>query len=187
VEARLWAAANCGDLEGADARANLLYLQRERSDLSPACVNQAIYAVSLADRKTFDQYADVIEALIKYLGYRLPDESALRRVVHSTRDPYPASSGLFIIGKPSVPYLIDVIASASVSDRARINATDLVFSIYSRENLPDAVRVLKRAGAAAKDWGDSQRLLEAAKKVTAMCKEELEFQCRDALFEPDLE
>jgi hypothetical protein len=138
----------------------------------------------LADRQGFERYEDVVGTLISFLDYRLPDESKLSRVVPSNRDPYPASSGLYIVGKTVVPDLIKAIARSTTPDLSRSKAIEVVFTIYSQESLPDAVRILRRAGNAAKDFEESQRLLDAAKKLSNMCRQ-TPTECRDALYEPD--
>ena len=179
------AADACPELDGANLQTQLEYLQRERQTLMPACVSRAMSDLSLrASQKTFDRHAEAIKTLAEYLDYRMPDErSKYLRAASSNRDPYPASSALFNIGKAAVPYLIESIASASTSDTSKRNAVQTLSAIY-REDPPEAVRVLRRASRSSEDWGSSQRLLEAARRAS-VCSGALEIACRDALYEPD--
>jgi hypothetical protein len=185
ISASALAGNGCVELDGTDLHAKLKYLQRDREGLNPLCVERAMYGISLsASPGNFDQYAEAVNVFVEYLDYKLPDEgSKYLRAVSSNRDPYPASSALFNIGKPATPYLLAAIASGATSDLGRRNAL-LTLSAIHRENLPDLVRILKRASSASQDWNSSQRLLEAA-KLTSVCKGTIEAACRDALYEPD--
>jgi len=190
VSARVIAQTPCAELEGATPQALLEYLQGDRSSLKPACVTHAMINMSLAiDKKSFDRRAEAIKTLVGFLDYRLPDESPLQRAISLNRSPIPAYDALFIIGKPVVPSLIEAIASSVTSDIPRANAIEVVFAIYSREDLPEAVRVLKWASE-AKSSTDSEayyRLRDAARKLAGKCKGEIEYACGHAFYvdEPD--
>ena len=110
-------------------------------------------------------------------------------MVSRNRAQYPALDALFMIGKLAVPDLIEAIANPATSGIPRFNATSLIFAIYSREDLPESVRVLKRAAKAREstDWESSQRLIDAARKTAGMCKGEMTNACVDALFSQDLD
>jgi hypothetical protein len=147
VAGRALAERWCAELEGAKPQARLEYLQRDRSTLDASCIISAMVEISLAiEGQSFDRYAEAVKILVKYLDYR-PDESKLSRAVSRNRDPYPATEALSAIGKLVLPDVIDAIASPATSDIGRFNAIVVVFEIYIREDLSEAVRVLKRAGA----------------------------------------
>jgi hypothetical protein len=187
VAGRALAERWCAELEGAKPQARLEYLQRDRSTLDASCIISAMVEISLAiEGQSFDRYAEAVKILVEYLDYR-PDESKLSRAVSRNRDPYPATEALSAIGKLVLPDVIDAIASPATSDIGRFNAIVVVFEIYIREDLSEAVRVLKRA-AKAKDPADSegsQRLVDAARKTAGMCRGLTTNACMDALYSKD--
>jgi hypothetical protein len=89
-----------------------------------------------------------------------------------------------MIGKSAMPALIEAIANPATSEILRFNATSLIFSIYSRGDLLEAIRVLKRGARAREstDWEGSQRLVDAARKTAGMCSETMASSCMDALY-----
>jgi hypothetical protein len=183
---RATAETRCVELEGAKALASLEYLQRDRSTLIPVCITQAMFQIALAtDPKSFDRYAEAVKTIVGYLDYRLPDESPLDRMVPRNRDPYPASDALSGIGKPVVPDLIETIGNPATRDIVRGNATLAVFAIYSRGDLPEAVRLLRRASEAPEHFDGSERLFDAAKWIATKCRDAAAYDCQVALYGAD--
>jgi hypothetical protein len=173
----------CGELEGAKPPAQLEFLQRERAALSAECIAYATFQVG------FSEYAAAIKTLVTYLDYRSPDDlrGARQMVMGRNVDPYPATSALFMIGKPAVPDLIGAISGSATSDTARNNAIWTIFTIY-RANVSEAVRVLKRSARAMEstDWEGSQRLIDAASKAAGWCSiGEMSVACMAELYEKD--
>jgi len=136
----------------------------------------------------FGRHIEAIKTLVTYLDYRSPDDlkGARQMVVGRNVDPYPASTALFMTGKPAVPDLIEAIAGSATSGTARSNAVLTVSTIY-REDISEAVRVFKRAAKAREstDWEGSQRLIDAAWKTAGVCRIEMANVCRDAFYEKD--
>ena len=179
------AEGTCAELDGAKPQAQMDYLQRDRSTLNAACITHAMFQIAYApDRQIFDRKAEAIKTLVGYLDYRPPDESKLSRIVSRNRDPYPATEALSAMGKVVVPYAIEAIAGSATSDIARFNATVVIFEIYIREGLPEAIRVLERAAHAKEsiDWTGSLRLHDAARKTADTCKGDIVNSCMGALF-----
>jgi len=139
------------------------------------------------DGKGFDRQAEAIKIMVGYLDYRIPDESKLDAAVSSNRVKWPAYEALSAIGKAAVPDLIGVIASVTTSDVARSLAIYTIFVICGRGDLPEAVRVLKRAAKAKEpiDFEASLRLYDAARKTADMCTGPYANGCIDALYEVD--
>jgi hypothetical protein len=180
------AETKCAELEGAKAQVLLDYLQRDQSSLSAACITYAMSHLAYPPAgELFDRYPEVIKTMVGYLDYRIPDESKLAAAVNH-RDPFPADSALFAVGKPAVPDLLDAIASSVTRDLARSNAIWVLFTIY-REDVAEAVRVLKRAAKAKEptDFEASLRLYDAAKRAADMCTGPYANGCIDALYEVD--
>lgn len=182
-------AGDCRDLEGAQLAKQVDYLRQDRSSLDAACIVSALFQISAAaNRAKFDGYEKALETLAEYLDYR-PPESKLAAALSHSRHPFPAWDALFFVGRPAMPYVIDLIANTSTPDVARDNAITLVYSLYIRDNLSEGVRILKRASEARvnADWDGSRRLLEAARKAAELCTVPNDKQCTDAhrvLYEP---
>jgi hypothetical protein len=177
----------CAEMEGAKPEVQLEYLRRERSTLNPTCISQALYGLSLrVNPNSPEDLGEVIGTILKYLDYRLSEQEASKyiRAVSSNLDPYPASSALIIIGRPVLPTLVETIARPETSEIARNNAIWIMLMICSRQDLPEAVRLLKRAGRGVEDPEASRRLLEAARKASELCKGRMANACRDAFYEP---
>ncbi len=187
VASQAVAQRRCAELEGAKPQAHLEYLQRDRSTLNPSCIINAMGEISLAiEGQRFDRHTEGVKTLT-YLDYRVPDESKLSGALSLNRNPYPASNALSIIGKPVVPALIEAIANSATSDIARSNAIGVIVALHSREDLSEAVRVLRRAAKAKEsaDWEASQRLSDAAQKTAGMCRGLMTNACMDALYSKD--
>jgi hypothetical protein len=182
VSSRAGAEVKCAELEGVKAQVQLEYLHRNRSAQDAPCIAYATIQLG------FGQDPDVIKTLVGLLDYRSPDDlkGARQMVVGQNADPYPASTALFMIGKPAVPDLLEAIAASATSHTARNNAVLTIFLIY-REDISEAVRVLKRAAKAKEstDWEASQRLIDAARKTAGMCRLETRNTCMEALFSDD--
>lgn len=175
----------CPELNGGKPQQQMEYLQRDRSALKAACITYAMFQLASASgHANFDHYPETVKTIARYLDYRPPDASPLSRVVSRNRAPYPAFDALFMIGKPAVPDLIEAIANPATLGIPRFNAISLIFAIYSREDLPESVRVLKRAAKAREstDWEASQRLVDAARQTAGMCRGETAAACVDALY-----
>ena len=182
---RVSAESQCPALEGVKLKEQIEYLKHNRSELQDGCITYAMFQIAAPlDRQDLAQYPEAIRTLVGYLDYRRPDISRLSRAVSSNRAPYPASDALFIIGRPVVPDLIEVIANPSASDISRTNATSVIFAILSRDNISDGIQMLKRAAILKEsaDWQGSQRLMDAARKMAGMCKGDMANVCMDALF-----
>jgi hypothetical protein len=175
----------CVELEGAKLQAQMEYLQRDRSRLNAGCITYAMFQIALPrDGQSFARYPEAVQTIVGYLDYRPPDVSKLSAAVSQSRSRYPATDALFIIGKPVVSDLVETIANPATSDISRFNALSIVFAIYSREDVAEAVRILKSAAKAKEstNWEASQRLVDAARKTAGMCQSQMSVVCMDALF-----
>jgi len=180
---RAFAEGDCAFLKDAPPQALLQYLQRDRDAVKPACVAEAMIRMSLA----LDQVGSAsvaIKTLVRYLDYRLPDE--LRdQSLYAQCDYYPACEVLTWIGWVPVPFLIDTIGDGSTSEIARSNATFVMFTIYSRTRLAEAVRSLRRASEEPERFDGSGRLFDAAKWIATRCEAEAAYGCQVALYGTD--
>ena len=186
VSDRAVAEAKCSELEGAKPQVQLEYLQRERTAQSPDCITYAMFQIaSSRGDQDFDRYPEAIHAMVGYLDYHPPNRSVLSQAVSGGWSRYPATDALFMFGKLVIPDLLEVIASSVTSAISRANAIWLVFSIYSREDLIEAIHVLKRAAKPREsiDWAASQRLLDAAQGISGMCSRDMAKVCLDVFYD----
>lgn len=191
MTAKAAAESKCADLEDTkEVRGYLDYLKRDRSALNGSCIEYAISRIIYpAGSPGFSSYpeatkSEAINALVQYLDYRHLARSKAEEAVVSSRDPYPANTALFVVGKAAVPALIEVIGNPSTPAIARSNATWVIFLLFGTDR-PEAVRTLKRAGEASDDAQASLRLFDAARNVAAMCTGPDANVCTDALYERD--
>jgi len=170
---------SCAELEGAAPQGHVEYLLRDRSALTPACVAYA------ADQIGLRKYGPAAKTLVKLLDYRLPDDPATARFAGISRIPtlgriYPVTDALCEIGKAAVPALLDAVASAAISDVARVNAIH-VLALIHRADVTEGIRVLIRASKSASDRQASIRLYDAARAIAGMCREPERNSCMNAL------
>jgi len=87
------------------------------------------------------------------------------------------------MGTLVVPAVVEVIANPATPLVVRNNAIQVIFVMNSRD-MPEAVRVLKRASKAKEstDWEASQRLFDAARKAAEWCRGNMASACRDAFY-----
>ena len=174
----------CPELDGLSTEVELQFLKQGRATPDPTCVARALYDISLARGLSEHVFSDAVLTLLTYLDYRLPDQGTkYERAVSSNRDPYPASSALFIVGKRAVPYIVELIGKGQAASEVSIrNALDTLGAIY-REDPPQAVRVLKSAADInARDFQKAERLRKAARDVT-FCHGSVRQACIDAFYE----
>jgi len=171
-----FAAPVCPTLVDSTPASRLEYLQGDRSRLSLDCILVAVGQLG------YDKYTLAIKVLIGYLGYRAPEKTGLLKYAHieSTGSIYPASSALYVIGKPAVPQLVETIANAATSDLVRNISADVVSMIY-REDLAGGVAVLARAARAQTDPLASAHLMDQARRQAAHCGDELRNDCENAI------
>ncbi len=170
----------CTGLIGATAAGNLEYLQRDRALTDPICTAFAIRELGR------ERYLPAVPALVKALDFKAPE--TLPQPARPIRpgpitwvgSVYPAANALFQIGKAVVPALLDAIASPKTTDLVVRNVIELLVATY-REDPAEAVTVLVHASRARTDHVASQRLWEAAERVSLRCVEPSRNRCLEAL------
>jgi hypothetical protein len=177
-------AQNCEILRDAHAKRMIDYLtETSRSEGEAPCIGFAI-------RRLGDAHARAaIPILIDYLDYKRPLDEGEKNgfYLHAPIVPemYPAASALFAIGKPSVPYLLEVVEAADTHEQKQSNAVCAVMLIY-REHMPDGIKLLKETSRSRANSGDeqkAQRLRDAAKDAVRYCtltKEDCEKALEDS-------
>jgi hypothetical protein len=174
------AAGKCSELETAKPEALLTYLQRDRGSLEADCVFYAIVHVGV------NPSAEGIKTLITYLDYQYPDPKSPYGFARTSMFPFPAVQELLGMGTLVVPDVVEAIANPATTPLARNGATHVIF-LMNAKDLPEAVRVLKRASKAKEstDWEASQRLFDAARKAAEWCRDEMARACMDAFYEKE--
>jgi len=177
VTGQLDAAGNCFELEGAKPQALLAYLQRDRASLGADCVVYAIFHIGV------NPSAEGIKTLITYLDYQYPDPKSPYGFVRMSMYPFPAVVELAGMGTMVVPAVIEAIANPATPMLARNGAIHVIF-LMNVQDMPEAVRVLKRASKAKEstDWNASQQLFDAARKAAEWCKGKMASACMDAFY-----
>jgi hypothetical protein len=157
----------------------LAYLQRDRVSLEADCVDYAILHVGV------NPSSESIKTLITYLDYQYPDPKSPYGAVR-IMFPFPAVPELAGMGTMVVPAVVEAIANPATPLLVRNNAIYVIFVMNSKD-MPEAVRVLKRASKAKEptDWEASQRLADAARKAAGWCKGDTARACMDAFYNED--
>jgi hypothetical protein len=177
VTCQLAAAGKCSELETAKAEVQLAYLQRDRASLEADCVFYAIVHVGV------NPSPEGIKTLITYLDYQYPDPKSPYGFVRMSMYPFPAVVELAGMGTLVVPAVLEAIANPATPLLARNGAIHVIF-LMNAQDMPEAVRVLKRASKAKEstDWNASQQLFDAARKAAEWCKGKMASACMDAFY-----
>src|SRR5260221_4768326 len=186
------ATSPCTELQGAKAKQELAYLQRDRAKLEPACIVYAIEQLGLQYHAIPGQHSAGAEAaaatLVIYLDFQAPATENIRKVIvplprtHCSAVKYPAANSLVEIGKPSTLSLVHTIGSADSPEFLRKNAMKVLFAIYSGD-LAAGARALNNASRSASDNGTAARLLSAAREFAAKCPGQWRSGCEAAILE----
>ena len=109
---------------------------------------------------------EAIEDLIALLAFKYPKESRHGGlgIGGGAFDGYGAKSALAKIGKPALPALVTVIATAESSSLESKNARGTVFSIFSGR-LPEGVKYLRDQASRADSPIARERLTAAAQHI----------------------
>jgi len=167
---------SCTKLDGAKPEKLLAYLEQDRASLPQNCVLFAIERLGLA------KYTPAIPLLMKYLDYpRPPDPGPWHPHAQSVGYLYPAASALGWMGKASVPSLLSVIASSESSDLVRKNASEIIYALYSREDVTEGIAVMMRASRNESDAYSRAHLEDAARYWASRCPPEHQNACMAAL------
>jgi hypothetical protein len=141
---RVEAEEPCKKLHGATLEALISYLNTALpNDGNGECL---AYAITLLGRQ---RYEPAIPALAKLLGFRRPATALEKNHVFlhapTTDEIYPAAGALEEFGKASVPAVLSVMKSTSVSSTAWENAV-LVWMFVYRDKPTKGVALLRQEG-----------------------------------------
>lgn len=171
----------CAELAAAGQSDAIKYLNRGRDSQTALCVEHALRQIGETGS------IEGIAIVLRYLDYRRePTPSEKRGATNlNTWYQYPAMIALFEIGKPAMPYLIDLLASDTNNLRRR-NALETIGDIY-REDPAAGVKLL--SSAAEKVKGNDMRvteaetrLTEASRELAKMCPPRVRSQCEAVLY-----
>jgi hypothetical protein len=170
-----FAAPSCPKLDAAESSGLVDYLQNDRSQLEPSCIEFAI--ARLKDRA----YVPAANVLTSYLDFKVPRPSSGIVVVHELRfkQEYPAAEALVGIGLPAVGSLVRAVGNIESSDVLRENAEDVILFIYNRN--PAAIALVRQASKAAPDANTAARLFESAIRLARKCSPDWRSACEAAL------
>jgi hypothetical protein len=161
--------AKCSELENKDAPELLKYLSGDRAKLAPECI---LYALENFGERRYEPAAKI---LISYLDFRRPVELAFSRPLPAS----PAESGLFLLGRPVVPLILEAMTASDSSDLMRASAANVIYAIHG--STPEVgIAMIKRAGDRAQDPILSQKLLESAVNLARRCHPSNKNACESA-------
>ncbi len=170
-------------IENANKQQIIKFLLSARS-CSPAtaeCITVAIQKLKNA------QSIEEIEILADYLDFRRPpreeEKAGLALRLQVTGELYHAAGQLFLIGRPALPALIQVIGNGKSSVLAHENAVDTLMQIYRNEPL-EGVKFLLEQSTKAADVYIGIRLRQSASEAARLCGSTARPQCESLLSRP---
>lgn len=165
-------AGQCPQLEGKSSEQLTGYLRSDRMQLEPACILSAMR--QLGDRKD----VSAVPTLLTYLDFRQP---VTRDYGFHLTSRYPVETALFQIGKPAVPALLQVLATADPQSVAAATAVSSLMLIY-RDSLTGAVALLREQADRTSDTETAMRFEAAGKQAIRLCYGAEKPACETALF-----
>jgi len=175
-------AQTCTELASAGPADLVRYLNRDRSTQTSLCVEYALR--ELGEQR----YLEGIQVVLRHFDFQRDlTPSEIGGVTNINRGfLYPATSALFGMGKPALPYILDLLAAETNALRRR-NALEAVRDIC-RDDYVAGVRLVR--SAAEKVRGDDARLTqaeirlnEASRELAMMCPPQVRSSCEAALYD----
>ena len=170
---------SCTELASASSGELLTYLNRGKASQTSSCTEYALRR--LGERK----YLEAVPVALRYLDFRREPTEAEKHGLASMNSWYPATIALFEIGKPALPYLVDLLATKT-TEVVRKNALETVMDISS-DDFVSGVRLI-RAAAEKVRGNDSRlseeevRLTQASREAAKMCPPRVRSDCEAALY-----
>lgn len=171
------AAMGCNALTGKEPKERLLaYLQRDRKDLEAECVWKVVSAdVGKGDL----DFGRAFIALLDYSG--IEPLSRQRPVIVHPQTPYPAVSGLMVVGRLAQPLVLEALTHSESNEDVRKNAALVVF-LLNRNSVIEGARQLATAYWGLTDQATAKKVLDAVIYATRACGPETQPFCQAEIF-----
>lgn len=161
----------CKKVDKGSGQETIAFLRGARN--SPAASDACV--ISALRKLKYERSTEAIEVVLSYLDFNQYKGSGTV-VTGSNGEAYPAVQTLFAIGKPALPFLIQVAGGSTFSKVAQQNAVRTVMMIF-RDDPPAGLRYLRSEADRSQEPGRRALLQNATRFGLRWCQGEQTKEC----------